>query len=331
MKVSYLRSIPWELMGSVLSIFIISIILMCVGFIKFGDFILILTADILIAYTYFTYKLAKISVITPSMQFARESHTKDLKDFLLNWYNGFPYYLDYNNYLKNDRENLLTRNISCNWKYKDIVESHLPDEFEVDFKKLHEHYENLIDKYEENKNSLYEKIRINLCEELEKKGLDAHDYTNASQQSNNDFAELCFKQYTTWLGPKEKLYFSTGSRGTFAYEGSEGIALHFRPDEEGGHQPTYIVAKGNHNLRLDASGNDTRPLAKIFNDMMFDKHHLNKYKNDVDEIVQIYRELLDLDETLKIKIDILVRHPLLPGTKCYILKHLYTDSNLEDF
>lgn len=331
MRVSYWRSIPYDLMGLVLLIFIIGIILRCIGIITFSDLILILTADILIIYTYFTYKLAKISVITPSMLSAHESHTKDLRDFLSNWYNGFPYYLEYNIYLKNNRENLFTRNISSYWKYKDIVESHLPNEFRVDFKKLNENYEKLIDKYEGNKNSLYEKIRINLCEELEKKGLDVHYYTNASQVSYNDFAELCFKQYTTRLGPKEKLYFNMGSKGTFAYDGSEGIALHFRPDEEGGRNPTYIVAKGNHNLRLDTFGNDTRPLEKIFDAMMFSDYYSNKYKNDIEEIIRIYHELRQLDETLKNMIDILRRYPLLPGTKCYILKHLYIDSNWEDF
>lgn len=331
MRVSYLLYIPYKLSGFIFLNLAITFLLICIRIISLSEVILVLTADILIIYTYFTYKLAKISVITPSMLYARESHTKDLKDFLLNWHNGFPYYIDYNIIIKNCGENLLTRNISHNWKYKDIVENHLPDECKFDFQKLHENYERLINRYDEKKSSLYEKIKIDLCEELEKNGLNTDCYINASQQSHNDFAELCFKQYTTLLGPKEKLYFNQGSRGTFAYEGSDGIALHFRPDEEGGRDPTYIVAKRNYNLRLDASGNDTRPLEKIFNDMMFGEHYLNKYKYDIDEIIQIYKELQRLDETLKNIIDILRRYPLLPGTKCYILKHLYTDSNWEDF
>lgn len=329
MRVSYWHSIPPELRGVILLIFIISCVLLLTKFVTFSDFILILTADILIIYTYFTYKLAKISVITPFMLSARESHTRDLKDFLANWHNGFPYYLQYNIIIKKFDDNLLTRNICLNWRYRDIVENHLPDDFKADFQKMHEKYENLINEYEGDKRSLYEKIRFDLCRELEKNGLDKHYYTNASQQ--DDFAELCFMQYTTWLGSNEKLYFNKGSRGTFAYEGSEGIALHFRPDEESGRAPTYIVARGNHNLRLDASGNDTRPLEKIFSDMMFSEYYLNKYKHDIGKIIRLYTELQQYDGTLKNRINVLTRYPLLPGTKCYILKHLYTDSNWDDF
>ncbi len=189
----------------------------------------------------------------------------------------------------------------------------------------------MINKYETDKISLYEKIRIELCDELVKKELDVGHYTNASQIPHNDFAELCFKQYTTWLGPSKKLYYDIGSRGTFAYGGSEGFELHFRPDEEGGHHPTFIVAKGNSNLRLDSSGKDTYPLEKIFNDMMFGENYLNKYKVDIDGIIKIYNKLKQFDEELKNDIDIFGRYPLLPGTKCYILKHLYLDSNWEDF
>ncbi len=69
-----LHTISIKLSALFILIFMICTILLCATIISISDFILGITADILIVYTYFTYKLAKISVITPFMLFARESH-----------------------------------------------------------------------------------------------------------------------------------------------------------------------------------------------------------------------------------------------------------------
>jgi len=91
------------------------------------------------------------------------------------------------------------------------------------------------------------------------------------------------------------------------------------------------VAKGNRDLHLDAQGNNTQPLENALKEILFDTDRANKYDRSIKRIIELYNGLAVENDYISKRVDFLLRYPILPGTKCSILKHLYTNSQLEDF
>jgi len=61
---------------------------------------------------------------------------------------------------------------------------------------------------------------------------------------------------------------------------------------------------------------------EVFEKMIFNEGYLQKYEREINEIIKYERKLEQIYHELKAMIEKLMGYPLLPGTKCEILKSL---------
>jgi len=71
-----------------------------------------------------------------------------------------------------------------------------------------------------------------------------------------------------------------------------------------------------------AKGNkdELKKAKEIFEMLMFNKEYLKKYEHEAREIIEWERKLDEMYRNIKMMIEKLMGYPLLPGTKCEILK-----------
>jgi len=280
-----------------------------------------MTLDVLIIYTYYTYKLARYSVIAPAMLRARIEHTNELKDFLRGeWLRGFPYYTKYDdlNFLNANTDRI--KSIISNWRYKDIVKNHLPELCISDFQNTVGKYSDQITSYNGTRRNLYIKIKNNFRGELVKLSLDQSLYEEDDRL--NDFAIVCYIQYVTYFLKNKEYYYD---RPYYSYN-QEGTEFYLNASNKS--SKLVIVKSDTKNLRLDSHGSDVRPLEKICQKMLSDDY-MTLYNDDVNELQDCYGRLKEFDSKIMKDIDYLLRYPLLPGTQCDILGHMHLETDLD--
>ncbi len=292
------------------------------GAVGVSDIILLATFIVIIFYTYYTYKLATISIIYPAMLFARKEHTKDLKNFLSELKSTIKPNQIYDEAPKKEHPiNPITQKCT-DWRYKDLIENHLPSECEKRFQNACEEFEKKLNTYNKTRNNLYEKIRLDIRYEIRKRGLEEECYTNIPERRSTDFAVLCYKQYMNYFGRSKELYFKN-TRDTFVpynVPATDISELHFQCVDG-----IYTVAKSKYNLQNVSS------IEEIYSDMLFNKEKFDEYKELAKVIIDGDAELDALGNKLKKMIEFLMRYPLFKGTKCCILQDLYKDNDLGDF
>jgi len=300
--------------------------------ISFGDIILAVTFVVIILYTYYTYKLAKISVVYPAMLHARKKHTEDLKKFLSELEYIIKQYPCYDEAPKEERPiNPITQK-RMDWRFKDLLNNHLPEKCEGLFKDECKQFERNLNIYNKHRNKLYNEIRKNIIVYLKESELEEEWYTSIRSRRIDDFAMLCYKQYLNYFKSEKSMYYKP-SRENFKtdnpfedlieikfYEGGDEFVVAHRYIKD---IPTPLTSS-----KID---NYSAPIIEIYKNMLFNEAEIIKYERLSIEIISIYNEMKDHEKHLKISIDYLNRYPLLRGTKCPILKDLYKDNDLRDF
>jgi len=119
----------------------------------------------------------KKSVKAPILLEARKRHTQELIEFLKEWHGKFPLYESASEpkttparstSIVHLNEHWYFPKIETNWKYKDLIQYHLPEEYKTLPRKWEE-YKKLVDKYGDLRYQLYEKIKRDAIEKNKSK------------------------------------------------------------------------------------------------------------------------------------------------------------------
>lgn len=283
--------------------------------------------DVIVVYTYYTYKLARISIIAPAMLEAQKSHMNDLRKFLQEWNdrktcnNFYEEYKEFHIDHPKNEDHLFRKYIISNWRYKDLVENHLPDECKSKFEGLCEKLAKHIDEYRNERKNLFSLIDEDIQNEFKNNDLDIKIFEH---KNFIKFRELCYEQYVSIIDGKPCY---DPSQIIFSYE-NNGNRLAVKSNS---FSSTLYTAEPNRDLRLDAQGRHTSPLEKALKEILFNNNRAKKYEDTIKEIINLYGDIEKENNNIFKMIDFLLRYPILPGTKCLILRHLYTNSQLEDF
>lgn len=163
---AFLKQTPAPIKVCLFALFFLDLILKFCSKINWSDFILLLTLIVVILYTYYTYKLARISMISPSLLAARQEHSMNLKKFLESWLNGslngsYESYINFSN-SKYNTSNRFKEMIKSNWMYKDILEYHVHVNDREKIRELCDKIEQTIDAYNKSRNDLIKTIEQRL-------------------------------------------------------------------------------------------------------------------------------------------------------------------------
>lgn len=240
---------------------------------------------------YYTHK----SVRSPFLLEARKKHTEELTKFLKQWIQIFPV-------VKSATEPKTTSTpstsiISLNeesWEYKDLIQYHLPNEY----KKLPIKWE----EYKKSRNE-YEMIRYQLYEKMKKEVLAKTDlqYDPDWRHGVSEyFVDYIYRQSFSWI-KDGRLHIDRCS--TNYNPGKNELWLGGRG-----------LAKGKTEEIDKARG--------VFEEMMFEKDYLEKYKVDINRIIEKERKLKEVYNKMLDMLEKLSGYPLLPGTKCEMLKKI---------
>lgn len=284
-----------------------------------NDLILSFTCIVIIIYTYYTYKLARIAVVSPSLLVARQAHDKELKDFINSWKSGALSYLydQYDAYDENARRNnsnLFTTTIKSNWKYNDFIENHITGEKQEQLKDLCQDFEELLNQYIALREVLTESIKNDIEIKLEEIGIDKSILLGG----NNDITKLLYPHYAKLLGPKKTEYFRTGSGiSSFAYNSNQKEIVF---------QPRFVVGNS-YSSRPIASA--TYSIWKVglleIMESFLSETYINKFEDNIKKIYHLEEKLNQRRAEINAILECHLRYPLLPGIKCDILKHLLSE------
>jgi len=251
---------------------------------------------------YYTYK----SVRSPILLEARKKHTQELIEFLKEWYDEFPLYESATDpkTTSNPSTSLIHSGkswhnfpkIETNWKYQDLIQYHLPNEYKTLPTKWEE-YKESVDEYGMMRNQLYEKIKKDV---LTKTNLKYDQNWREEHGVSQHFVTHIYQQSIPWIR-EGRLYFNRESTD-YTIEGNK---LWFLGSG---------LAKGTTEERDKAK--------KVFEEMMFKKDYLEKYKTDIARIIEEEEKLGKMYNEIKSMLEKLIGYPLLPGTKCEILKNI---------
>lgn len=240
------------------------------------------------------------SVRSPILLEACRKHTQELIEFLKEWYDEFPRYESATTPpITSIPSTSITHhkfpNIETNWKYQDLIQYHLPDEYKTLPTKLEE-YKKLVNEYEIIRYQLYEKIKKDV---LAKTCLKYDPNWSEEHGVSQHFVTRIYQQSVSWIRDK-RLYSIESSN--YKIQNNE---LWF---ERSG------LAKGTTEERDKAK--------KVFEELMFKKDYLEEYKIDIVRIIKEERKLEKMHNEIKGMIEKLIGFPILPGTKCEILKNI---------
>jgi len=252
---------------------------------------------------YYTYK----SVKAPTLLEARKRHTQELIEFLKEWHDKFPLYesatqpkttptcstsiIRLNKHWHNFAE------IETNWKYKDLIQYHLPQEYKTLLEEW-KRFKKSVDEYGTLRYRLYEKIKKDA---IEKTNLKYDPNWKGEHIISRRFVTYIYQQSISWIKDR-RLYFDKKSTDRKIEHGNELLF--------GGSS----LAKG--------SKEEIEKAKETFEKMIFNEEYLDKYEGEINEIIECERKLEDMSHKLKAVIEKLMGYPLLPGTKCGILKNL---------
>ena len=244
------------------------------------------------------------SLRSPILLEARKKHIAELIDFLREWHDNFPLYESSTkpktSSIFSTSEHHLNRNfynftkVETNWKYNDLVQNHLPKRYNSLPKKWNT-YKITVNEYGIKRNKIYEKIKTDVLNEID---LKYKSTLKGDHEISEQFISLLYTQCVTWIKDEHLSY----KERNFRQENNE---LHLGP---------YGLAKGTKDDLIQAKEN--------FEKMMFDEAYLTKYRNDILKIIEMEKELEDMYNNIKNIIEKLLRYPLLPGTKCEMLKNI---------
>jgi len=181
------------------------------------------------------------------------------------------------------------------WKYKDLIQYHLPNEYKTLPTKWEE-YKKFVNEYGTLRYRLYEKIK----EDAKKTNLKFDPNWSEEHMISQHFVMCIYRQCVSLIR-NGRLCFDR----SINYKIERGNELWF-----GG----CGLAKGNKE--------ELEKARKIFEMMMFNEEYLKKYMHEINEIIEYERKLEEMYHSLKAMIEKLIGYPLLPGTKCEILKNL---------
>ena len=252
---------------------------------------------------YYTYK----SVKTPILIEARKRHTQELIEFLKEWHDKFPLYESATEpkMTLTPSTSVIHLNEPChdfpeietNWKYKDLIQYHLPREYKT-LPAEWDRYKKFVDEYGTLRYELYEKIKKDA---IKKTNLKYDPNWKGEHIISQHFVIYIYQQSISWRRDG-RLYFD---KKFMNYKIERGNELWF---SGGG------LAKGNKE--------ELEKAKEIFEEMMFSEEYLNKYEREINEIIEYERKLEEMYNKLKAMIEKLIGYPILPGTKCEILKSL---------
>jgi len=242
----------------------------------------------------YTYK----SVKAPILLEARKKHTQELVEFLKEWYAKVPSYESVTK-LKTTLTSSASifQVIEADWKYKDLIQYHLPKEYRI-LPEEWERYKKYRDKYNEQRYRLYENIKKDA---IEKTNLEYNPKWKGDHMISQSFVEFIYRQYISWIKDGQLCF----DKKYYNYKIERGNELW-----AGG----YGMAKGNKE--------ELERAKEIFEKMMFSEEYLEKYRGEINEIIEYEKKLEDMSHKLKAVMEKLMGYPLLPGTKCEILKSL---------
>ena len=250
---------------------------------------------------YYTHK----SVKAPILLEARKKHTQELIEFLKEWYNNFPLYESATEpkttstpstsivHLKERWHDF--PKIEESWKYKDLIQYHLPDEYKTLPTKWEE-YKKFVNEYGTLRYRLYEKIKEDA---IKKTNLKFDPNWSEEHMISQHFVMCIYRQCVSLI-----------RNGRLCFDRSINYKI------EGGNELWFGgcgLAKGNKE--------ELEKARKIFEMMMFNEEY-KKYMHEINEIIEYERKLEEMYHSLKAMIEKLIGYPLLPGTKCEILKNL---------
>lgn len=252
---------------------------------------------------YYTYR----SVRSPILLEARKKHTAELIEVLKEWYDKFPLYESATDPKTISTPSILGDldkpwhdfpDIERDWKYQDLIQSHLPNEYKTLPLKWEE-YKKAVNEYGETRSQLYEKIKKDVVSEVSLKygpswNLDQNHIISAN------FVESIYTQCVLWV-KSGRLY----ADETWGYKREGKNELWFG---------SGALAKGAEEELVQAEG--------IFKKMMFEGGYLTKYKTDILKIIKMEKGLESMYKEMKEMLEKLMGYPFLPGTKCEVLKNI---------
>ena len=261
----------------------------------FVDLIYLLTLVVIIIYSYYTLKIVKYAYLGPALLFVQQEHTKVLKDFLSEWADKIevkPY-----NYFSGTDYDTTYKMLENQWQFTDLLKNHLPviynglDGIEgrwAKFKEMNLNYQN-------KKRALY----ILIEEKISNYFLVLRDsHVNIKIAEAKYIEHFIHNVYACAFygnpeGPKKELNLEMISRGKdnkFALRSYNDILIDNGTEEE-------ITS---FKLELDA----------IIMDIA------NKNRDNINNVVQDYNDLIVLRGMLMENISELRDRPLFPGANC---------------
>lgn len=248
------------------------------------------------------YYIRKLSQ-SPTKSDARKKHTADLVEFLKKWYDEFPEYekaTKPKTALTSSTFNYKFQEITKNWRYQDLIQYHLPNEYKILPVKWEE-YKQVINKYEKLRFQLYVQIKKDI---LGLTRLKINSIGSENHAVSDSFVKLIYMQTIFWI-KEGRLY-------------NDKNSLHYK------RKGNELRLKTTHELVILAKGTaEERDRAKeVFENMMFERDYLEKYKTNIIRIINKEENLEKLyDEIIEI-LDKLISYPLLPEKKCPKLKNI---------
>lgn len=249
---------------------------------------------------YYTHK----SIRSPALLEARLEHTKELKGFLKEWRDQFP--VGESSMRPKTTPTLSTQaahlprnlhvfpQIENDWRYKDLVDFHLPNEHRL-LPAEWEEYMKKFDAYETLRYVLFEKIRDYVLERSQLKYDPDWKYGGISEH----FISVIYSQWICSV--KEKRFYHRKEEIEFKEEKNE----------------LWLSASG-----LVKGTREEREKGKgVLLDMMFQEVLMEKHRTEIQEILVMEKELGKTYNEMTERLERLMGYPLFPGTKCGILKN----------
>jgi len=243
---------------------------------------------------YYTYK----SVRAPTVLEARKTHSKELRDFLKVWYDKLPLFQSAieTKATPTKPQPIMYSHIELDWRYQDILRNHLPRGYEK-FPNKWEDYKKAIVDYDNARYQLHEKIKADIVNQT---GL-GYDPTWVHKHTiSENVVEIVYKQCVSWIRDGKLLFNKDDHKFSM-----EGDSIWF-----GGSG----LVKGTIEER--------NRVKEVVEKMIFEKNYLEKYRTDIHKIVEAERELECMREEIKNMLEKLIGYPLLPGTKCEVLRSI---------
>lgn len=271
-----------------------------------SDFIILLTLEGVIFYTYYTYRLSEISAKGYTLVEAQKIHTADLKSFLDDWckhFNKFQINFETEPDTVNKAEIYGNKHKSLEqWRYNDLINHHLPEKHKNleakwnQFKRCdYELRSSSYKLYKKIESDINAKMRDNLIEKFENlgSGLDVND--GGLKKLIRKLYELSFSGIDTTSGQHYR-----------EHDESSGMNHLMVFDQ------TRILSSRSMKVVLEAE----KQLAEIINP----NYLHDRYGRDVKNMRRIDNELSRIRSELIESLDELKGWPLLPGTRCDRLK-----------